>query len=470
MAFSALLCSKRPETNTAVVSACKSAEIHAEVCPDIFSAIEKGKTQPFSCLIVDWADQPEASFLLRRARESTPNRETVAIAIVDHDPTAAEMKDNRLDFLIYRPIAADEAREVLAKACERMKPVSAEDIEKLAKAATASAGDTRVSSAGAEAEHSQDSPRPDNSLPAYPGADAAADANGGEIATDVAIDEDEHRPRGHGSSRSSAFGFRGTLAAVFVLAAAFCLWRSHGAIEYLARTPEGGFRVLRESVSAFFYMNNSGALPVASAGTDAKQDEYFSRVPASSNAPTPALGVVATESTLPETHTALPKAADFPLSAPVLEHQDDGQPVRVERAVIPESMKNSPPITPPDVVAVNPAQMMPVSVPASQPAIQQTSEPVAVSEEAARALLIHSVDPQYPPEAMAQKLHGPVVLQAVVGRDGSVEDLKLVRGYFILGQAAIAAVKQWRFKPYTLNGRAAATQTTITINFTYPPG
>ena len=93
-----------------------------------------------------------------------------------------------------------------------------------------------------------------------------------------------------------------------------------------------------------------------------------------------------------------------------------------------------------------------------------------VSEDAARALLIHTVEPVYPAEGVAQKLHGAVVLQALVGRDGSVEDLKIVRGYFILGRAAIAAVKQWRFQPYSVNGHAASTQTVITVNFTAPPG
>jgi protein TonB len=114
--------------------------------------------------------------------------------------------------------------------------------------------------------------------------------------------------------------------------------------------------------------------------------------------------------------------------------------------------------------------MMPVSVLRLPPEVQTFSEPVAVSEEAERALLVHTVNPVYPAEALAQKLQGSVVLQARVGRDGSVEDLKIVRGYFILGRAAIAAVKQWRFQPYTLNGHAAATQTVITINFSYPPG
>jgi len=120
-------------------------------------------------------------------------------------------------------------------------------------------------------------------------------------------------------------------------------------------------------------------------------------------------------------------------------------------------------------VAVNPAQMMPVSAPQPPPAMQQFSEPVAVSEESQRALLVHTVNPVYPPEALAQKLHGSVVLQARVGRDGTVEDLKIVRGNFVLSRAAIAAVKQWRFQPYTLNGHAAATQTVITINFSDPP-
>jgi protein TonB len=131
-------------------------------------------------------------------------------------------------------------------------------------------------------------------------------------------------------------------------------------------------------------------------------------------------------------------------------------------------MRNSPPIAPPLVVTVNPAQMLPVSSP-PPPVPQQISEPVAVSEDAARALLVHAVKPVYPQEAAAQKLHGPVVLQAVIGRDGSVQDLKIVRGYFILGRAASAAVKQWRFQPYTVNGRTLSTQTVITVNFSYPP-
>lgn len=452
MAFRALLFSKSSETNTAITVACKSTGIRVEVCSDIFAAIDKGKKRAFSCVLADWADQPESSFLLKRARESTPNRDTLAIAIVDHEPTPAEMRDNRLDFLIYRPISAEEADAVLAKACEQMQPSSAED------AAESSREDDDASSVsvGAEVqEHSQQDP------PArLPEASAAEATDDDEVAPD---ERAEFRGRSH------VLGFREVCAAILVLTAAFCLWRSRDVIQYLSRTPEGRFHVLQESLAALFNLNQTGALPVSSASSDAQQDAYFSRGVSGSNAQSPALVVVATESKLPESRLTLPKAPDFPLPTPVFVHQE-APPVHVERAAIPESMRNSAPIERPVVVTVNPAQMMPVSAPRSQPVIQQFSEPVAVSEEAARALLVHTVNPVYPPEALAQKLHGAVVLQAVVGRDGIVEDVKIVRGYFVLGRAAIAAVKQWRFQPYSVNGHAAATQTVITINFSYPPG
>jgi TonB family protein len=462
MAFRALLFSKSSETNAAITTACEGAGIRVEVCSDIFSAIEKGTKQNFSCVIADWADQPEASFLLKRTRESASNGDTVAIAIVDHEPRPAEVRDNRLDSLIYRPISPEEAKAVLAKASAQMQPLSAEDTAEPSGEASAGCEGPSAISVGADVPERSPRDRPAN----FPDAYAAEVIGDGEIERDIERDEEEPRRRGH------AIGFRGACAAVLVLAAAFCLWRSRGAIEYLSRTPEGKFRVLRESVAALFHTNKAGALPAGPASGYAPQDAYFSRDLTSSNAPTPALGVIATESTLPETRMALPKAPDLPLPVPVLERQD-AAPIRRERAAIPESMRNSAPMERPVVVAVNPA-LMPVSVAQPQPAIRQSqsteNEPVAVSEEAARALLVHTVNPVYPPEALAQKLHGPVVLQAVIGRDGTVEDLKLVRGYFVLGRAAIAAVRQWRFQPYSPNGHASATQTVITINFSDPPG
>jgi TonB family protein len=458
MAFRALLSSKNSETNTIMAAACKSAGIRPEVCSDIFSAIDKGKKQAFSCIIADWSDQPEASFLLKRARESVSNQNTVAIAIVDNEPTAAEVRDNHLDFLIYRPISATEAEEVLAKASEKMQPSCASDSAELSNEdqnSEASKVSQSAVSGGAYAEGNNYQPGH------FPQAGAAHADSEGEIASG----EGEEEPRGP----KHALGAREMLAAVLLLTCAFCLWRSRDVIQYLSRTREGRINVLRESVAALFNLNQTGAMPVSSAGTDAQQDTYFSRGPSSTTAQPQSLAVVATESALPEAHAPLPKAPDLALPTPVFIHQE-APPVHVARAAIPESMKNSAPIERPIVVTVNPAQMMPVSAPQTQPIQQQFSEPVALSEDAARALLMHTVNPVYPPEALAQKLHGAVVLQALVGRDGIVEDVKIIRGYFLLGRAAIAAVKQWKFQPYNVGGHTASTQTVITINFSYPPG
>lgn len=440
-----------------MTTACGSTGIHAEACSDIFTAIEKAKTRAFSCVIADWADQPEASFLLKRARESVPNGATVAVVVVDHEPAAAEMRDHRLDFLIYRPISAEEADAVLVKARERMQPSSAEDAAESLREADTSTGNTSAGSSDSDMTNSHQGQSNGISEMSVPEGE-------GEVADDDPERQsvEEHEPR-----RSHTIHFNVVTAAVLVLVAVFFLWRSRGTIEYLSRTPEGRVRVLRESVAALFYMNQTGALPVSSAGSDAQQDAYFSRNPAPSDAQAPAIGVVATESTIAESRVPLRKAPDLPLPVPVLERHE-APPVQVERAAIPESMKNSPPIAPPVVVTVNPAQMMPVSTPVPGPAAQQFSEPVSLTEEAARGLLVRAVDPVYPAAGMAQKLQGAVVLQAVIGRDGTVEDVKIVRGYFVLGRAAIAAVKQWRFQPYTINGHAASTQTTLTINFLYP--
>ena len=68
-------------------------------------------------------------------------------------------------------------------------------------------------------------------------------------------------------------------------------------------------------------------------------------------------------------------------------------------------------------------------------------------------------------EASIREAGGIDVQLLGIGRDGHIEDVKIVRGSFLLSQAAIDAVKQWQFQPYMLNGRPARTQTVITINF-----
>jgi len=94
---------------------------------------------------------------------------------------------------------------------------------------------------------------------------------------------------------------------------------------------------------------------------------------------------------------------------------------------------------------------------------------VELAPDAAEGSLVRRVEPQYPEQALAQRVQGPVVLDVHISPQGEVMEIKVVSGDPLLVDAAIAAVKQWRFKPQALNGRAVEMQTHITLKFTLPP-
>ncbi len=104
----------------------------------------------------------------------------------------------------------------------------------------------------------------------------------------------------------------------------------------------------------------------------------------------------------------------------------------------------------------------------SGPSFLASLEPVSLSEELAQKLLLQKIQPSYPEQAIRAGLQGSVILQACIGRDGSIRDLKLVRGSLFLGRAAYNAVKQWRYQPYILNGRPVEAQTYVTVDFRLP--
>jgi TonB family protein len=90
-------------------------------------------------------------------------------------------------------------------------------------------------------------------------------------------------------------------------------------------------------------------------------------------------------------------------------------------------------------------------------------EPVSVSEAAERGLLVDGPAIAYPDTAKGQ--HGTVVLQVLIGRDGVVQDAKFLQGSLAFARAAIDGVKQWKFKPYIMNGRPVSVQTPMTLTF-----
>jgi len=90
---------------------------------------------------------------------------------------------------------------------------------------------------------------------------------------------------------------------------------------------------------------------------------------------------------------------------------------------------------------------------------------ITISPGVAQGLLVKSVPPEYPPVARAARVSGTVVLQAIIGKDGQVTDLKVASGPPLLQQAALDAVQQWVYRPYQLNGSPAQVRTTINVVF-----
>ncbi len=106
------------------------------------------------------------------------------------------------------------------------------------------------------------------------------------------------------------------------------------------------------------------------------------------------------------------------------------------------------------------------SNPAPPPPDLGKVERVRVSSGVTTGLLIKKVAPRYPDDAKQARVQGQVVLQAEIDKNGDIQSLTLVSGHPMLAPAAIEAVRQWKYKPYLLEGRPVAVETQIIVNFT----
>lgn len=98
------------------------------------------------------------------------------------------------------------------------------------------------------------------------------------------------------------------------------------------------------------------------------------------------------------------------------------------------------------------------------------SDRVSLPAEIAQSLLVTKIVPTYPPLARETRVHGEVVLDVEISKEGTIEGLRTLTGHPMLIPAAIDAVKQWRYKPYLLNGEPVPVQTQVTVNFSLTTG
>jgi protein TonB len=91
---------------------------------------------------------------------------------------------------------------------------------------------------------------------------------------------------------------------------------------------------------------------------------------------------------------------------------------------------------------------------------------VRVSQGVSTGLIVKKVQPKYPPKARQNGIQGTVVLRALIGKEGDIVDLSVVSGDPLLVKSAVKAVKQWKYKPYLLQGNPVEVDTEILVNFT----
>ncbi|HUK87568.1 MAG TPA: TonB family protein [Terriglobales bacterium] len=101
------------------------------------------------------------------------------------------------------------------------------------------------------------------------------------------------------------------------------------------------------------------------------------------------------------------------------------------------------------------------------PVIPRPAAPrsIAVSSGVIEGYLVQQVQPVYPQIAKLAGVQGDVILQAVIGNDGTIQQLHAVSGHPWLIPPAMDAVRQWRYRPYRLNGRPVEVETQITVRF-----
>jgi periplasmic protein TonB len=102
----------------------------------------------------------------------------------------------------------------------------------------------------------------------------------------------------------------------------------------------------------------------------------------------------------------------------------------------------------------------------ASPVIRQAAQgPAHISSGVMDGQLIYKIAPRYPAIALEARVEGTIVLQATISKTGTIENLRVVSGPPMLQQAAIDAVKQWRYRPYVLDGQAVEVETTVNVVF-----
>ena len=270
--------------------------------------------------------------------------------------------------------------------------------------------------------------------------------------------------------------FIGVAAAVVITAAAYFGWvsKSHNSgtpatpaatAQSASATPQGIRPSLEQSsspASAGPVENASSPSNIASAESGPAAKESISKPTASTTK--------SSTSSAPAKSAAKEKAAQDE-SPEEVDATPEAAPLMVKGGKAPEKPKSAAAeVSAPSMIgmatpaSVPPPDLVPTTTSEFKPKLQMMS----VSQGVSQGLLYKKVSPVYPPNALRLRIEGTVELLATISKSGDITQVKVVSGDSQLSKAAADAVKQWKYKPYLLNGEPVEIQTQVTIKFKLP--
>ncbi|HEV2730626.1 MAG TPA: TonB family protein [Terriglobales bacterium] len=436
-------------------------EFDVEHRPEIFGAIEELTSRRFDVIACDWGEGLEAAFLLKTSRDLKLNQTAFTVVIADRD-SAADVRKAGADLVLIKPLISEKAKRQLLH-CEKFLAHIRTLLPKLGFSAPEAVHSPAISRRVEERPCTEwpKVPQPslvhrnENILPVVP---AFAFNDGFFRENGVFFGQHSDPPKRRDTQGRHRKHYRRFLRGAFPqgrvlqIAAIATVFLSVG---YVFSEPLSGeshgpsvAKICGQALqrtAAWFHGTETAELRPKPATDDS--DGFFIPPTAQSRFRSHVSPVVrsvtkpvSTADSRPEQASVAPPQAAATITASV---------------EIPDSLKK-----------ISPGlRTAPVATGSS---FLSYLEPVSLSEDFAQKLLLQKVQPSYPEQAIRAGLQGSVILQAWIARDGSIRDLKLVRGSLFLGRAAYNAVKQWRYQPYVLNGRPVEAQTYVTVDFRLP--
>ena len=424
-------------------------EFEVEHCPEIFAAVERLTSRSFDVIVTDFDDGLEASFLLKTSRELKANSGAFTLAVTsDRDANAAARRVGA-DLVLNKPIVTEVAKyslltsDAFLRSMKNWLPklqIGTGPATQRVQPGSMSPGLPEAPSARSEASAGASSGRnPSNFLDRRPPALPLRKST-----EPLALWPYDSRVHAKNRHRSTALVLTAAMAMVF-LSVGYVFsepTRSQSVVGSVAFACE---RVLTKTESWLRPPQDGGD----STSEWAQNDEPGASGTRKSSR------IRVTEIHDPS-DTAETKLVSAPPPQPVGPQNEPAQVARITTPpIIPQSLR-----TPVPAIADVPGK--------SSSSLLAVLQPVDLPEDFSNRLILQRVEPNYPAPAMRAGLQGAVVLRAWIGKDGHIQDLKLIHGSLLLGQEAYQAVKQWRYRPYLLNGQAVEAQTYVTVDFKLP--